>query len=318
MLFARNTLMSNQIHKFTKMPLLSKVLLLATASLITLVLCIGYFSPLSLINGLTSSRSYVKHADISFGQDIRQKLDVYTPTSKISKAPVVVFFYGGSWRSGNRSDYVFVAEALASKGIVTVIADYRLYPQVAYPTFLQDGAKTVEWTLKEISKFGGDPEQLFVMGHSAGAYNASMLALDKRWLGEVKSHPSKIRGWIGLAGPYNFLPITDVDARPVFFYPNSPLDSQPIIHVTASAPPALLIAPVTDQFVDPIRNTGALVKSLKTAGVSVNYLVFEKASHTTLIGSMAWPLRSIAPTLEQVSTFIFSDGGRNSHTEATQ
>ena len=298
------------------MPLLSKVLLLSGASLITLVLCIGYYSPLSLINALTSSRSYVKHADISFGQDARQKLDVYTPTSKTSKAPVVVFFYGGSWRSGSRSDYVFVAEALASKGIVTVIADYRLYPQVAYPTFLQDGAKAVEWTLNEISKYGGDPEQLFVMGHSAGAYNASMLALDQRWLAEVKSHPSKIRGWIGLAGPYNFLPITDLDARPVFFYPNSPADSQPVMHVTSSAPPALLIAPVVDQFVDPIRNTATLANRLKTAGVSVNYLVFEKANHTTLIGSLAWPLRSIAPTLEQISTFVLSDGGRKNPVEA--
>ena len=118
---------------------------------------------------------------------------------------MVVFFYGGSWNSGSRDDYGFVGEALASRGIVVVIADYRLYPQVRYPAFLQDNAHAVAWTYQHIAEHGGDPHQLYVMGHSSGAYNASMLALDPRWLKAVNLSPTMLKGWIGLAGPYDFL-----------------------------------------------------------------------------------------------------------------
>ncbi len=126
-------------------------------------------APVQLINALTPSASYVKAADIHYGPDARHQLDIYTPADLQGSAPVVVFIYGGSWNSGQRADYRFVAEALASRGIVAVLADYRLYPQVRYPAFLQDSALAVAWTLRQLHRYGGDPGRLFVMGHSAGA-----------------------------------------------------------------------------------------------------------------------------------------------------
>lgn len=129
-------------------------------------------SPVQVLNALTPDSSYSKTAGIAYGDDSRQKLDVYVPRTALSDAPVVVFFYGGSWNSGSRSDYAFVGEALASKGIVAVVADYRLYPQVRYPLFLQDGARAVAWVRTHIGEFSGNPQNLYLMGHSSGAYNA--------------------------------------------------------------------------------------------------------------------------------------------------
>ncbi|GGC86665.1 alpha/beta hydrolase [Undibacterium terreum] len=267
-------------------------------------------APVKAINALTPSSSYIKAADISYGPDARNKLDIYTPAHLQGKAPVVVFIYGGTWNSGDRADYLFVGEALASRGIVAVLADYRLYPQVRYPSFVEDSAQAVAWTIAHIDAYGGDAAHLFVMGHSAGAYNAAMLALDARWLKAAGSSPAALRGWMGLAGPYDFLPIQNKDAQPAFFYPDTPPDSQPINHVSASAPPTLLIASLNDKLVNPVRNTDGLAARLRAAGVPVTVLHFDKTSHVSLIASMAWPLRGLAPTLDSVVQFVASDGGR--------
>ncbi|EJF67925.1 alpha/beta hydrolase [Pseudomonas sp. NPDC087814] len=261
-------------------------------------------SPIKVLNALTPTSTFTKTSAIAYGDDPRQKLDIYRPVTALPDAPVVVFFYGGSWNSGSRDDYGFVGEALASRGIVVVIADYRLYPQVRYPLFLQDGAQAVAWAYQHSAEYGGDPRKLYVMGHSSGAYNAAMLALDPQWLAGVGLSPSVFKGWIGLAGPYDFLPIENRDVRPVFFYPDSPPDSQPINHVSQSAPPSLLIASVDDNLVNPKRNTGGLAKKLRAAGVPVEEFYFTKTSHATLVASMSRPLRWLAPVLDRVTAFI--------------
>ncbi|NWA30407.1 alpha/beta hydrolase [Pseudomonas sp. C6002] len=261
-------------------------------------------SPIKVLNALTPTSTFTKTSSLAYGDDPRQKLDIYRPVTALPDAPVVVFFYGGSWNSGSRDDYGFVGEALASRGIVVVIADYRLYPQVRYPLFLQDGAQAVAWAYQHSAEYGGDPRKLYVMGHSSGAYNAAMLALDPQWLAGVGLSPSVFKGWIGLAGPYDFLPIENRDVRPVFFYPDSPPDSQPINHVSQSAPPSLLIASVDDNLVNPKRNTGGLAKKLRAAGVPVEEFYFTKTSHATLVASMSRPLRWLAPVLDRVTAFI--------------
>ncbi len=262
-----------------------------------------------MINAVTPAGTYNRTAGIAYGADPRNKLDVYTPQKAQGARPVVVFFYGGNWNSGNRIDYEFIGEALASRGIVTVIADYRLYPQVRYPDFLEDGAQAVAWAAKEVQRYGGDPKRLYVMGHSAGAYNAAMIALDRRWLAAQGMKPDALRGWIGLAGPYDFIPIENPDTRPVFFHPDTPPASQPINHVTAGAPPTLLIASNKDKLVNPVRNTGGLATRLRDAGAAVTEIYYDGTSHTTLIGAMSRPLRSLAPVLEQVDRFIAADAG---------
>lgn len=261
-------------------------------------------TPLKVLNAFTPSSTFSRTSDLAYGPDPRNKLDVYTPKDAAPDAPVVVFFYGGSWTSGSRGDYAFVGEALASRGIVAVLADYRLYPQVHYQGLLQDSAQAVVWTREHIRQFGGDPAKLYVMGHSAGAYNAAMLALDPQWLAAAGATPSIIKGWIGLAGPYDFLPIEDAEVKPVFYFPNSPPHSQPINHVSAASPPALLIASADDTEVNPRRNTGGMASRLRAQGVSVREVYFSRTSHRTLVGALARPLRSLAPVLEEVVAFI--------------
>lgn len=268
-------------------------------------------SPLTAINALSSGSASHVTRGLAYGPLPRQKLDLYAPKIRTGPVPVVVFFYGGNWTSGQRADYAFVGHALAARGYLAVIADYRLYPDVHYPEILQDAARAVAWAAMEAGRHGGDPTRLFVMGHSAGAYNAAMLALDASLLARHGMRPQDLRGWIGLAGPYDFLPIENPTARPVFFYPDTPVSSQPIHHVTAAAPPALLIAPQPgkDKLVNPGRNTGGLAAALRALDRPVTETYFDHVGHASLVASLAGPLRSLAPTLDAVSAFIDANCG---------
>jgi len=265
-------------------------------------------SPLALINAAVPSRTHRVVAGQAYGSHTRQQLDVYLPLGDVASAPVVLYFYGGTWSSGRREDYRFVGEAMAARGIVTLVADYRLSPEVRYPAFVQDSALALRWAWDHAERLGGSRQRLHVMGHSAGAYNAAMLALDPRWLAAVELTPAQLAGWIGLAGPYDFLPIGVPEAQVAFDWPNTPADSQPLFHAQrlqpARAAPALLLAPRQDLLVDPQRNSEALAQALRQRGLPVQLELFGRVSHTTLIGAFAAPLRGLAPVLERVSAFV--------------
>lgn len=263
-------------------------------------------SPITALNALTPSASRAVLDGIEYGPGARMKMDVYQPAEAAPAAgwPTVIFFYGGSWNTGERSDYAFVGETLAARGIMAVLADYRLYPQVRYPDFLRDCATALAWGLENASNFGGDPKRVFVMGHSAGAYNAAMLALDPRWLAAHAHSPAALAGFIGLAGPYDFLPIKNLDVQPVFFHPNYPSGSQPIHYVNAAAPRSFLAAASSDTLVDPTRNTVALATRLEAAKVPVTLKLYPRVNHLTLVGAISLPLRWMAPVLDDVAAFI--------------
>ena len=275
---------------------------IAFAALVSLAAC----SPLGTLNAVIPNGSYTFSADIAYGPLVRQKLDIYRPSSAAPAAgwPVVVFLYGGSWNRGERADYKFAGEALASRGVLTLVADYRLYPEVRYPDFLKDSALALGYGLKEAARLGGDPKRVFVMGHSAGGYNAAMLALDARWLGDIGRKPSELAGFIGLAGPYEFLPMTNPDAQPVFFHPNYPSNTQPIEFANQGAPRTFLGAAAKDSLIDPQRNTVALAAKLTAAGVQTTLKMYDGVNHIALVASLARPLRFLAPTLEDVVAFI--------------
>ena len=288
------------MHAFKQLLLF---LLLPLAALLGLAAC----APLRTLNVLASaSGGYTVAPDIAYGSLTAQKLDVYTPTSVAPPGgwPLVVFFYGGSWNSGARADYKFVGSALAARGVLVLVADYRLYPEVRYPEFLNDSAQALAWGLTEAARLGANPKRVFVMGHSAGGYNAAMLALDPRWLAATGHAPTELAGWIGLAGPYDFFPTDNLEARPVFFHPNYPERAQPIEFPSANAPRSFLAAPVKDALVSPTRSTQSLAAKLDAAGVPVTLKMYEHASHTTLIGAFSPPLRWVAPVLDDVTAFI--------------
>ena len=268
-------------------------------------------SAVDVLNATVPTDSYRSAADLAYGNHPRQKVDVYMPSQQLADmalavggAPAVVFFYGGSWSSGDRADYRFVGEALAAQGILTMVADYRLSPEVRYPVFLQDSALVTRWAFANAQKYGADPSRIFVMGHSAGAYNAAMLALDKRWLGAVGLSPAKLAGWIGLAGPYDFLPIGDRKTQVAFEWPNTPADSQALFHASNQSPPALLLAPEQDSLVNTQRSTVGMAQRLKSSGVRVESELFDTVNHVTILATMASVLRSRAPVLERVTAFV--------------
>lgn len=265
-----------------------------------------------LLNTFTDRMGYDITHSVAYGANPRQTLDVYRPAGARA-APVVVFFFGGSWQGGDKETYLFLAAALAQRGYVTVVADYRVYPEVRYPKFIEDGALAVRWTKSNAVRFGGDPNRLFVMGHSAGGYIAAMLAINGRYLNAVGLDPHRdLAGLIGVSGPYDFLPLKDETLKVIFGGANR-ADTQPINYVTRSAPPSLLVTGLSDGTVDP-GNASRLAARLRAYGNQVKVITYAGINHLTIVGSFAAQLRFLSPVLNDVDRFIAETAaGRSRH-----
>ncbi len=257
----------------------------------------------AIVNGLTPSWGYDVTRDIAYGEKPRQKLDVYVPTEKSAQAPVVVFFYGGRWEEGSKDQYKFLAQALTSRGYVAAVADYRLYPQVKFPTFVQDGAKAIQWAHAHASEYGVDADKLFVMGHSAGAHIAAMLALDGEYLQAVGGSRDWLSGMIGLAGPYDFLPLKAADLKDMFGPPERYPLSQPINYVEGENPPLLLLHGLGDETVFP-KNTRNLAKKVAENNGPVAIKLYPGIGHIKLVANLAAPLRFMGDQLDDIAAFI--------------
>jgi acetyl esterase/lipase len=261
-------------------------------------------SGVGVLNALEPRTGVTVQRDIAYQPGPRGDLDVYRPQDANGRAPVVVFLYGGGWDSGRKADYAFAGAALARQGFVTVIPDYRLYPEVRWPTFLEDSAKAVAWARAHATEFGGDPHRLFLMGHSAGAYNAVMLAVDRRWLAPVGMNPSRdLKGVVGLAGPYDFLPLKSEELKIIFGPEDKRPDTQPITHVDGKAPPLFLATDLGDKVVDP-GNTTRMAARVRAAGGEVETRAYRGLDHALVIGAVAAPLRFLAPVLADSTQFI--------------
>ena len=261
-------------------------------------------SPLTAFNTLAPRDPAARAGSgIAYGPDPRQTLDVYTPKGGAAGAPVLVFFYGGGWNSGRRQDYAFVGQALASRGFLTVVPDYRLVPQVRYPDFLKDCAAAVAWAHLHAAAFGGDPDRIVLAGHSAGAYNAIMLALDTHYLRDAGVDPRLIRAAAGLSGPYDFLPFRVDSTIATFGDAPDPAATQPINHVTPAAPPIFLGHGDKDTLVYP-KNTTTLGAALAKAGDTVEVKIYPGLSHADMVLALSKLFRGKAPVLADMTGFL--------------
>jgi len=261
-------------------------------------------SPARLLNALVPEKELKTTRAIAYGSGERRRLDVYVPANpSTTPRPVIVFYYGGGWDSGSRKEYLFVAEALTSRGFIAVIPDYRIYPEVVFPDFLEDSAVALRWTFDNIANFGGDTRNIFVAGHSAGAQIAMMLAFDKTWLSHVKSDPTRIRGVIGLAGPYDFLPLKTDRLKAIFPSAEKQALAQPIRYARKDAPPALLVTGESDDVVGP-GNTKRFAQRIREAGGIVEEKYYADLGHIKLVMALSAPLRRNYRVLDDVVEFV--------------
>jgi acetyl esterase/lipase len=251
-----------------------------------------------------------RSANIAFGPDARDRLDIYCPTPATPASapgvtpalPVIIFWHGGGWVDGNKDEYRFVGAALAQLGYLVVLPNYRVYPAVRFPSFLDDAARAVAWTEQQIADYGGDPHRIVLMGHSAGAHMAAMLALNHSYLLRAGADPHDIVGLIGLSGPYRLRPNTPV-LNTIFSSPYTPHDWQVLPYASGDAPPSLLIHGAADDLVW-ASNTLDLGAALSAHGVRVESRIYAGKGHADTVAALSVPARRRAPTLQDIATFM--------------
>ncbi|MFO1160676.1 MAG: alpha/beta hydrolase [Reyranellaceae bacterium] len=258
---------------------------------------LGGCSAASMLNATVSREGFSLERDIAYGPLPRQRLDLYRPDRPRADGRSVMFFYGGAWDSGSKGDYLFVGQALASRGITTVIADYRLYPDVTYPAFVEDGARATSWAAERIGT-----DRLFLMGHSAGAYIALMLAADTPYLASAGVDRMKLPGAIGLSGPYDFLPLTSHRLQQIFLGRDRK-ETQPITFATAPLPPVLLIHGTADLTVRPA-NSERLAAAWQRADSRADLKLYPETDHIDVVAALSDFLHKRAPTRQDVLDWI--------------
>jgi acetyl esterase/lipase len=241
--------------------------------------------------------------DISYAQGLRHSLDVYVSKTGNAHKPVVLFIYGGTWMSGAKADSAWVGAVLARKGYVVVIPDYRIYPEGAWPEFLQDNAQAVRWARDNAARYGGDASNLVIMGHSAGAYNAVSLAVDPRWLHEAGLNPEQdVKAVIGLSGPYIIQP--DSRKLKAIFGPRAQWpDTQPFNHIDGRSPPLLLITGDKDDQVGP-EEGDKLAALVHAKGGSATVVHYPALSHGGTLDALAPGQENAPPVMDEIAAFI--------------
>ncbi|HEX3356615.1 MAG TPA: alpha/beta hydrolase [Tepidisphaeraceae bacterium] len=257
-----------------------------------------------MLNATVPSWGYTLTSNIAYGNLPRQKLDVYRPRNAKPNASVVIFFYGGDWQSGEKAGYRFVAEALTSEGFIAVLPDYRIYPDVQFPAFVEDGAQSIRWVHDNIATLGGDSHCIYLMGHSAGAHIAALLTLDARYLKDVGLDRSAIRATAALSGPYDFVP-AQYDL-PVFGMAQGETPSpniEPIHFVDGQEPAMLLVQGLRDTTVDPA-NATHLAAKIRDTGGEVKLITYPDRGHPDVVLSFAGIFRWLAPVLHDTTQFF--------------
>lgn len=263
---------------------------------------------LDTVDRLTGGeRGTAQLAKVQLGGSAARKVIVHGPADGLAGTPrpVLLFVHGGSWNKGNPDDYGFIGRAFVPEGFIVVLAGYRLHPEAVYPAMLEDTADAIAWTHANIAQYGGDPGHIVLAGHSAGAYNVVMAALEERWL-DSRGHSARhVAGVIGLAGPYDFYPFDSDSTHASFGHADQPETTQPVAHVRRDAPPKLLIHGEADTLVRP-RNSRELAKRLQAEGATVRTLLLPEMTHNDPLLALASPWRRDRKVIDAMIEFARS------------
>jgi acetyl esterase/lipase len=276
---------------FLRVPFLALMLLLAAGC-----------SPRRVGEALLLGSHFVRTQDVAYGTGPRQQLDVYRPRTAAQPLPVVVFLYGGRWQAGTKDEYRLLGDAFTRHGIVVVVPEYRLYPQVRFPEWVLDAAQAVRWARENAARFGGDPGNIVVVGHSAGGHTAALLALDERYLRNAGVPAGSVRGFVSLAGPVDTT-WTAPDVQALM----GPREGWPATyaatHVDGREPPLLLLHGAKDETVSPENSTG-LAARIRERGGCARSIVYRGLGHVEIVVALAVPRLRSAPVLDDVVEFV--------------
>ncbi|WP_343344017.1 alpha/beta hydrolase [Sphingomicrobium sp. XHP0239] len=242
---------------------------------------------------------------VAYGAHPRQRLDVYVPVKRGTvPLPIVVFFYGGGWVRGHRSEFGFVGRALAARGYLTVMPDYRLAPEHRFPAYLEDGALALRWAVEHAAELGGDAERIAVAGHSAGGHLAGLLALDGRYVEAAGLAGDAIKAAAMISAPTNFLPFVDPRAIAALGNHEPPHETQPYHFARGDAPPLLLQHGTADVIVR-ARNAQQLHRKIEAAGGRSELKLYRHASHSDPVKAFS-PMFGGLPVLDDLQAFLDS------------
>jgi acetyl esterase/lipase len=240
--------------------------------------------------------------DRPYGSTVRQRLDVYRPRSPPGPAAVVVFFYGGRWQRGSKDEYRLLGDAFTRHGLVAVVPDYRLSPSVSFPAWVDDAAGAVRWVRDSIAGYGGDPSRILVVGHSAGAHTAVLLALDGSYLRRAGVPAGMVRGFVSIAGPVATT-WTDPDVQALMGPRESWRATYPTTFVNGTGPPLLLLHGARDGTVAPANST-RLAERIRSQGGCARSIVYRGLDHVGIVVALSVPRLEIAPVMDDVMAFL--------------
>lgn len=259
---------------------------------------------LAAVNLMALSFNSERIANLSYGPLAKQNLDIYRPdiASEMQPLPVVLFFHGGSWRDGSKNLYRFVAVTLAERGYLVVVPNYRKFPEVVFPAFVGDTAAAISWVIENADQYGGNPQSVFVMGHSSGAHMGALALADQRYLQSYAKQPNQVRGFIGLAGPYSFEPRAE-DIVEVFAGLNDYSQMQVDTFVDGNEPKMLLLHGMDDSIVASF-NSDRLKTALDEHQIESRQIFYQGIDHAGIIGEFAAPYEANSEVVADILAFI--------------
>jgi acetyl esterase/lipase len=261
--------------------------------------------PLGALDLLASKERSRVLPGLAYGPDPSQAVDLYLPHPWPEGRPrcAVVFFHGGRWSYGSRREYRFVAQALVARGLAVAVCDYRKYPEVRFPSFVEDGAAAIAWAMANLPAYGIDPSLVFAMGHSAGAHIAALATMDRRYGAAFGYEPDRLAGLVLVSGPFDFFPIRGEDLRDIFGPEERHEESQPLRFARQGLPPMLFLHGRRDRTVRPW-SSARMASAVRDHGGDARTILYDYLTHTNILAALSDRIGFlVAPVLDDIAAF---------------